>query len=98
MGLFSLDKIVWLFSIASWLSVPAFAQVGGAVDEPSVMTLQTAQDLALQSNADLAVALRELQATDGAVMQGAARPNPELAFLQEDLRKETRTSTLQLNQ
>jgi outer membrane protein, heavy metal efflux system len=98
MGLFSLDKIVWLFSIAGLLNIPVFAQVGGAVDEPSVMTLQTAQDLALQSNADLAVALRELQATEGAVMQGAARPNPALAFLLEDTRRETRTTTLQINQ
>jgi outer membrane protein, heavy metal efflux system len=62
------------------------------------MTLRAAENLALTSSPDLAVATRELEATDGAVIQGAARPNPELAFLQEDTRKETRTSTLQLNQ
>jgi outer membrane protein, heavy metal efflux system len=42
--------------------------------------------------------MREFEATEGSVIQGAARPNPELAFLLEDTRRATRTTTLQLNQ
>ena len=108
MGLFILDKIVWLLGVSVFLSNSVLAQTAtaasgetiarGLVDEPSVLTLRAAEDLALRSNADLAVALRELQATEGAVMQSAARPNPELAFLLEDTRRATRTTTLQLNQ
>ena len=108
MGLFTLDRFVALFSFLAFLNISAFAQAGessaaantasGRGDDSGIMTLPLAEELALRSNADLAVAVRELQATEGAVIQGGARPNPELAFLQEDLRKETRTSTLQLNQ
>jgi outer membrane protein, heavy metal efflux system len=108
MGLFALDRVVALFSFLAFLNISALAQVAetsaaantasGRSDDSGTMTLPLAEELALRSNADLAVAARELQATEGAVIQGGARPNPELAFLQEDLRRETRTSTLQLNQ
>ncbi len=108
MGLCSLNKIVWLLGVSVIVSNSVCAQTStrapgesiarAVVDEPSVVTLRAAEDLALKSNADLAVALRELQATEGAVMQGAARPNPELAFLLEDTRRETRTTTVQMNQ
>ncbi len=105
---FAFTEIFKSLGLAALLINPGFAQEAGAppavdrtrgtVQEPAVMTLRAAENLALTSNADLAVAARELEATQGAVIQGGARPNPELAFLQEDTRKETRTSTLQLNQ
>ena len=108
MAQFTFDKIFWLFGVAALLNISAWAQVvettaaartaSGRIDDSGIITLPLAEEWALRSNADLAVAARELQATEGAVIQGAVRPNPELAFLQEDLRKETRTSTLQLNQ
>lgn len=108
MGLFTLKKIVWLLGVSVIVSNSVSAQTGtrapgesiarAVVNEPSVLTLSTAEDLALHSNADLAVALRELQATEGSIMQGGARPNPALAFLLEDTRQATRTTTLQLNQ
>ena len=37
-------------------------------------------------------------ATEGAVLQSKARPNPELAFSQEDTRSNSRSSTVQINQ
>jgi outer membrane protein, heavy metal efflux system len=100
---FALAKIFRALGLSALLINPVFAQVAAdktrsIVEEPAVMTLRAAENLALTSNAEIAVAARELEATQGAVIQGAARPNPELAFLQEDTRKETRTSTLQLNQ
>lgn len=100
---FAFTQIFRALGLSVLLVNPVFAQVAAdkarsAAQEPAVMTLRAAESLALKSNADLAVAARELEATQGAVIQGAARPNPELAFLQEDTRKETRTSTLQLNQ
>ncbi|MDQ3261851.1 MAG: TolC family protein [Pseudomonadota bacterium] len=108
MRLFAFAKIFKPLGVAALLINPGFAQVigtspsadkaRGVVEEPSVMTLRAAENLALTSNADLGVAARELEATEGAVIQGAARPNPGLAFLLEDTRKATRTTTLQLNQ
>lgn len=68
------------------------------IAEPARLTLRTALDLALSSNAELAVAQRELEASEGAVQQGGARPNPELGLLLEDTRKSTRTTTIQLDQ
>lgn len=108
MRLFAFARIFRSLGLATLLINSGFAQVTGApptadntpgvVEEWSVMTLRAAENLALTSNADLAVAARELEATEGAVIQGAARPNPGLAFLLEDTRKATRTTTLQLNQ
>ena len=108
MRLFAFAKIFTPLGLAALLVNPGFAQVTGAppsadkargiLEEPSVMTLRAAESLALTSNADLAVAARELEATEGPLIQGAARPNPQLGFLLEDTRKATRTTTLQLDQ
>jgi outer membrane protein, heavy metal efflux system len=73
---------------------PAAANVEAAAG----LTLQHAITLALSANAELAAATRELEAGDAAVMQGRARPNPELSLLLEDTRSATRTTTLQLSQ
>ena len=63
----------------------------------TILTLQKAIDLALDSNLDLAVARREIEATQGQVIQGQARPNPELAYSLEDQRAATRTQSVQIN-
>lgn len=66
--------------------------------EPAApLTLATALQLALANNPDIAVARREYAATEGALIQGQTRPNPELSFVQEDTRSATRTSALQIN-
>lgn len=90
------------FLVALLISNHTFAQTASKTDitsqEPAVLTLPVAEGLAMSANAELAVATREFEATEGIVIQGGARPNPELAFLLEDTRRETRTTTLQLNQ
>ena len=90
------------FLVALLISNTTFAQTASKSDitsqEPAVLTLPVAEGLAMSANAELAIATRELEATEGGVIQGGARPNPELAFLLEDTRRETRTTTLQLNQ
>ncbi len=62
------------------------------------LTLPEALRLALAGNPQLAAARRELEASEGAVLQSRARPNPELAYSQEDTRRDTRSITVQLNQ
>lgn len=62
------------------------------------LTLQAAISLAMASNAELVAARRELEAAEGPVLQAGARPNPELSFIQEDMRRATRTTSLQINQ
>lgn len=62
------------------------------------MSLALALELVLRDNRQLAAASREVDARDSAVFQAGAMPNPELAALVEDTRRETRTITLQVNQ
>ncbi|HNC84650.1 MAG TPA: TolC family protein [Nitrospira sp.] len=62
------------------------------------LTLAVALDLALRANPDITVALREREASEGAEIQGRARPNPSIEYLVEDTRATTRTTTVQLNQ
>lgn len=62
------------------------------------MTLETAWALALQRHPELRAAALARDAADGAIRQAQALPNPELSALLEDTRRDTRTTTLQLNQ
>ena len=80
-------------------ATPAMPVVSNvAVQAPEPITLQSAIAMAMASNAELSVARRELEAAEGPVLQGSARPNPELSFLLEDTQRATRTTTLQINQ
>ncbi len=66
--------------------------------EPAgVVNLATAVRLALAHNPEIAVARREYEATEGGLVQGRARPNPELSFVQEGTRSADRSSALQIN-
>ncbi|MEJ8855879.1 TolC family protein [Variovorax robiniae] len=76
---------------------PETAKAGSAQARPP-LTLAAAVDLAMALNPELAAASLEVDAVAGARLQAAARPNPELAFLLEDTRQATRTTTLQINQ
>ncbi len=62
------------------------------------LTLAAALELALNANPGIAIARRETQAIEGAVQQAGMSPNPELATLLEDTQRETRTTTVQINQ
>lgn len=77
----------------------AFSRAIPAVAEPAgSLTLQAAIALAEQANAQVSAAARELDAAGAAVMQAGALPNPELATLFEDRDRDTRTTTVQINQ
>ncbi|BDB29156.1 TolC family protein (plasmid) [Cupriavidus sp. P-10] len=61
------------------------------------LTLDAALSLAAASNFSLSAAAKELDATEGGIMQARTIPNPELATLIEDTRRSSRTSTAQVN-
>lgn len=61
------------------------------------LSLARAIEVALEGNPEVAAATRQLEATQGQVLQGRARPNPELAYSLEDARSKTRTQSWQLN-
>jgi cobalt-zinc-cadmium efflux system outer membrane protein len=83
---------------AAFLWVPgAFAQGLPSSSTPT-LSLRAATDLAFGLNPELAAARLEVDASAGARLQAGARPNPEFSFLLEDTRRETRTTTWQINQ
>jgi cobalt-zinc-cadmium efflux system outer membrane protein len=62
------------------------------------LTLAAALELAFNANPEIAIARREVQATEGTIQQAGLIPNPELATLIEDTKRETRTTTVLINQ
>ena len=66
-----------------------------AAAEP--LSLAKAIELALEGNPEVAAAKRQWEATEGQVLQGRSRPNPELAYSLEDTRSKTRTQSWPLN-
>jgi len=69
------------------------------VQEPAgPLTLRSAVAMAMRANPGLSSALREQEATEGAVVQAGAWPNPTLDVQLEDMRRDNRTTTLQLSQ
>jgi len=87
--------------LAAWAQIPQTGLEQGAPrasESAAPLTLNAALELALGANPDLSAAGRELEALDATITQAQARPNPELSALIEDTRRETRTTTLQLNQ
>ena len=70
------------------------------VAEPPVpLTLRAAVDRALSANAELALAAREVDALEGAVIQAGLRPNPELAVFAEETRsRRRRAGNVQIDQ
>jgi cobalt-zinc-cadmium efflux system outer membrane protein len=66
--------------------------------EEGGLSLQQAIDRALQDSPEISAAIHEVDASDGLLRQARALPNPQFGYLVEDLQKETRTTTVQLNQ
>lgn len=62
------------------------------------LTLNQAIQAALQYSPALRAAEQDVRASEGATIQAEARPNPELQSSMEDLRSQTRTTTIQLAQ
>ncbi len=61
------------------------------------LSLRTAIEYSLAYNADISVARRELEATEGTVLQSKVRPNPQVSLIKEDARSPTLSNTVQLN-
>lgn len=79
-------------------AVPSVSAAQRSVQEGlSALSLQQAVALALEHNPSLSAARRELEAAQGPVIQGQARPNPELSYSVEDVRSANRTHTWQIN-
>ncbi|BEP36483.1 TolC family protein [Variovorax sp. V59] len=70
----------------------------GTAEPAGPLDLRSALALAQQLNPGLSSASREREATDAAVVQAGAWPNPVLEAQVEDLRRGNRTTTLQLSQ
>ncbi|EHP40220.1 outer membrane efflux protein [Cupriavidus basilensis OR16] len=74
------------------------AQAAQQIAEPAdVLTLDDALALAAGRNFTLSAAGHELDAAEGGIMQARTIPNPEVAVLFEDNRRDTRTTTAQVN-
>jgi cobalt-zinc-cadmium efflux system outer membrane protein len=74
-------------------------QAASVAAEPAgPLDLRSALALARQFNPGLSSAAREREATDAAVVQAGAWPNPVFGAQVEDLRRDNRTTTLQLSQ
>ena len=101
-ALATLTTAVFPLEVHSQVS-PLTAQAGhsparASETAPPGLTLAEAINLALLYSPELRAAQHELQASEGAVSQAGARPNPELQTLVEDTRAQTRTTTVQLSQ
>lgn len=73
-------------------------KAGLAMEASASTTLPLAWEKALKANPGLQAARYGVDATEGAILQSKSRPNPELAFSQEDTRSKARSSTVQVNQ
>lgn len=72
---------------------PGYVAVPSAVEPDGPLTLDAALSLAAAGNFDLAAAGREVDASEGSVMQARTIPNPVLEATMEDVRKDTRATT-----
>ncbi|MEC5385095.1 TolC family protein [Uliginosibacterium sp. H3] len=72
--------------------------VSPSVVRGAALTEREAMQRALAHSPWLRAAGREVEAANGAVDQGGARPNPELSYEMEDTRKASRTNTVILSQ
>ena len=86
---------LWTVVIAVFYASTFYAATANA---QSTLTLVQALERARQSSPDLAIAYHQIDAAKAQVLQGRARPNPELAYFQEDTREATKTTSWQLNQ
>lgn len=74
------------------------AQASSVIPSSPPLTLASAVQLALDSNPEISSARRELEATEGARVQAGVFQNPTLNVNVEDVRRNTRTTTVQLSQ
>jgi len=89
---------VWLFSFPLHAEYRTPIYSHAAIETSGGLTLDNAIGLALLSNPEISVAMREREAVEGVQVQAAVRPNPSVSTFMEDTRNATRQTTLQLNQ
>ncbi|MDR6524279.1 cobalt-zinc-cadmium efflux system outer membrane protein [Variovorax paradoxus] len=82
----------------SSMSAPSGTAAARVQEPAGPLTLRSAVAMSLQANPGLSSALREQEATEAAIVQAGAWPNPTLDAQLEDLRRDNRTTTLQLSQ
>jgi cobalt-zinc-cadmium efflux system outer membrane protein len=95
----SLTNLKWwcALALAFPLScVSALAQQTLFVEVPEPLRLDQAIRYAIEHNPTLAAARREVNATDGQVLQGSLRPNPEFNYQADDVSRFGRTSTMEV--
>ncbi len=91
-------------AVLAMAAPPAFSQDTPAraatrtLEPAGPLSLQAAVAMALQANPSLFAASREQDATEAAIVQAGAWPNPTLDAQVEDLRRDNRTTTLLLSQ
>lgn len=78
-------------------SSPASASSPAGAPALGTLTLDAALALATERSPVLSAARNELEAAEGGLTQAGVLPNPEVAVLMEDTRRDTRTTTAQLN-
>jgi cobalt-zinc-cadmium efflux system outer membrane protein len=80
-----------------WLALASLLAAQVNAQEPAApLSLDQAMRLALENNPSLTAARREVGATEGQMLQGSLRPNPEFTYQADDARKASRTSTYEL--
>lgn len=84
------------FALAASLCTPQ-ASADTRQEPAAPLTLEQAQHYAREGSPTLSVARREVEATEGQVLQGSLRPNPEIVFQADDASRLSRTSSAQLD-
>jgi len=101
----SLTSALLVASVFSGPLSVALAQTAvslSVIDQPYLepatsLTLDEAIRLALEHSPTVAAARREIDATEGQILQGSLRPNPDIAYVAEHMRHASRSSTAQFD-
>jgi len=78
------------------ISAPIAAQVPTLIERPEPLRLDQAIRYAIEYNPTLSAARREVMATEGQVLQGSLRPNPDFIYQADDVSRGGRTSTAEV--
>lgn len=87
-----------VFAGANVLAQPVAITAASSQHSLSALTLASAVQLALENNPEISAARREIDAAQGARTQAGAYQNPTLSLEVEDVRRDSRTTTVVLSQ
>lgn len=92
--------VLTVFSTTHVLAQPAAAMSASAQQHAAAepLTLASAVQLALENNPEISAARREIDAAEGGRTQAGAYQNPTLGLEVEDVRRDSRTTTVMLSQ